>query len=346
VDKPLGQNEWGLNCVVLERLPSGTPVQMLCWVSTYEPAKGQSAKWFSVTIGAGPGVRAEAVGETAWVWSDYVSQPQPKVGACDHIGHEKDPAPTYPPPPPDLVFAIHGSCTTAGGTLTSTSSGFTPGGLLDISATYPNGKPYTNLTASGTVKKDGTITWRWPCQGDPAGTYSTQIVDRETARYVTASFTIDSAPTSSQPPSGNPPPAPTAKPAPPAPKPSAPPAPGPAPAPQHAVVVWDKVTNGATEMREDTPAYLSTVTHNYCKRDGCNLTGTDARTGTSLIAICQTTGDRTTNGQDNSTVDDSNPGLYSSSLWYKIRWSDGRLGYISEVWLEPTSRGGLGLPGC
>ena len=99
-------------------------------------------------------------------------------------------------------------------------------------------------------------------------------------------------------------------------------------------------------MREDTPAYLSTVTRNFCKRDNCALGGTDVGSGATLTAECTVLGDRTTNGQDNSTIDDGNPGLYTSTRWYGIRWGDGRFGYISEVWIASQHRGGLGLRPC
>lgn len=112
------------------------------------------------------------------------------------------------------------------------------------------------------------------------------------------------------------------------------------------IAVDNRVTNGAAQMRQDTPAYLSTVTRNFCKRDGCALLGTDVGSGAVLTAECTVLGDRTTNGQDNSTIDDGNPGLYSSTRWYGIRWGDGRFGYISEVWIAAQYRGGLGLRAC
>lgn len=125
----------------------------------------------------------------------------------------------------------------------------------------------------------------------------------------------------------------------------APPAPAPQPATRQ-ITVDNRVTNGASAMREDTPAYLSTVTRNYCKRDGCALAGTDIGSGAVLVAECTTIGTRTTNGQDGSSVDDGNPGLYSSTRWYGVRWGDGRFGYISEVWIRSADRGGLGLRAC
>jgi hypothetical protein len=150
---------------------------------------------------------------------------------------------------------------------------------------------------------------------------------------------------------GCPPPAPSPAPVPgpssPAP---APPSPAPAPGPSNPasvrLTVDNRVTNGSTQMREDTAAYLSTVTRNYCKRDGCMLGGTEVGSGAGLTAECTTLGDRTTNGQDNSAVDDSNPGLYSTTRWYGIRWGDGRFGFISEAWIAAGDRGGKGLRAC
>jgi hypothetical protein len=115
---------------------------------------------------------------------------------------------------------------------------------------------------------------------------------------------------------------------------------------ERTLVIYNKVTNGASAMREDTPAYLSTTTRNFCKRDGCALGGTDMGSGAQIVAVCQTGGARTTNGQDNSAIDDGNPGLFESTRWYLMRWGDGRTGYLSEVWVEPGYRGGMGLRSC
>lgn len=136
------------------------------------------------------------------------------------------------------------------------------------------------------------------------------------------------------------------QPQPPEPQPEPQPQPQPQPPPTKRITVDNRVTNGSTQMREDVPAYLSTVTRNYCKRDGCALSGTDVNNGAALTAECTILGDRTTNGQDNSSIDDGNPGLYTSTRWYGIRWGDGRFGYISEVWIASGHRGGLGLRSC
>ncbi|MEX5720017.1 hypothetical protein [Geodermatophilus maliterrae] len=289
-------------------------------------------------------VDGAAAGERGWVWSDLVSKPQPVTDECDHIGHENEPA---PPPPPPLNLEIVGTCTTAGGTLTSSSANFTAGGEYNVAATYPDGQPYTNLDTTGTVNSDGSLPWEWSCEGDPAGTYTTYLVDLATGRDVTATFTIDPAPEAPQAPQApeapSDPEAPTSDP-------GNAPGPGPAPAepqaPSEQVLIYNKVTNGSSEMREDSPAYLSTTPTNHCSENGCALSGTDMNTGATATASCQTIGDRTTNGQDDSTVDDANPGLFTSDRWYGIRWSDGRFGYLAETWTDPADRGGQGLPQC
>ena len=104
------------------------------------------------------------------------------------------PAPA-PTPSPKLSLAISGSCTSAGGTLTSTSSGFTAGGTASLRAWYPDGSEYTNIVHTSRVHSDGSISWQWPCTGDPAGTYSTEAVDDQTgAGTGPVYFTIGSPP--------------------------------------------------------------------------------------------------------------------------------------------------------
>ncbi|MFC8374017.1 hypothetical protein ACFUIT_39770 [Streptomyces sp. NPDC057239] len=115
------------------------------------------------------------------------------------------------------------------------------------------------------------------------------------------------------------------------------------------VTVDNRVTNGPTQMREDTdhPAYLSTRPVKKCKaqQPTCNVPG-DLTSGDRLIAVCQTSGDRITNGEDRNPDDDNNRGLDESTLWYRLRAPDGRTGYLSVIWLAGSDRGGLGLPTC
>jgi hypothetical protein len=114
---------------------------------------------------------------------------------------------------------------------------------------------------------------------------------------------------------------------------------------QQVVDVDNRVTNGRMVMQEDdVPAYLSTVAENHCA-NWCHVPGSDLRTGDRLGLVCQTVGQPTTNGNRQSPVDDANPALYESHLWY-YAVVDGKEGYISEVWISGDRRGGLGLPLC
>lgn len=128
---------------------------------------------------------------------------------------------------------------------------------------------------------------------------------------------------------------------------TSPPKTNPPPPSTRTLTIYNKVTNGATTMREDsTPIYLSSATLPKCKSQGCALPGTDMWSGHQIVALCHLQGSRLTNGQDNSSIDDNNPGLLTSTLWYRIRWSDGRVGYISEIWIAPGDREIQGLPTC
>ncbi|WP_226367282.1 hypothetical protein [Pseudonocardia sp. ICBG162] len=64
-----------------------------------------------------------------------------------------------------------------------------------------------------------------------------------------------------------------------------------------------------------------------------------------LPATCTVVGERMWNYNLDSPVA-HNPHRVESELWYRVTWPDGRSGYLSEVYLEPGSRGGLGLPAC
>jgi lambda repressor-like predicted transcriptional regulator len=112
------------------------------------------------------------------------------------------------------------------------------------------------------------------------------------------------------------------------------------------VTVQNKVALGATELVEDTsPAYLSAEPVAYCSRRGCRMEGTDVASGALLVAVCHVRGERMWNYNLDSPAAD-NPHRAASDLWYRLAWPDGRRGYLSEVYLDPASRGGLGLPQC
>ncbi|MGC4864734.1 hypothetical protein ACLQ3B_04770 [Micromonospora sp. DT53] len=113
------------------------------------------------------------------------------------------------------------------------------------------------------------------------------------------------------------------------------------------IEVRNEVTNGPIDTREDdVPAFLSTRPQPNCRPGDCRIAGTDLTTGMRITATCHTAGPRMTNGEDASEIDDRNPGLSTSSLWYKAQTADGKEGFISEVYIRPEDRGGLGLLRC
>jgi hypothetical protein len=117
--------------------------------------------------------------------------------------------------------------------------------------------------------------------------------------------------------------------------------------PRRAIVVDNRVTNGMG-MREDTsPARLTTQPWTFCTRRGCNIYGTERGSGQTYdAAVCQTFGERTTNGHDTDPSDDANPLRFESTRYYGVRLGDGTFGFVSEVWIRAADRGGSGLPGC
>lgn len=127
-----------------------------------------------------------------------------------------------------------------------------------------------------------------------------------------------------------------------------------APAPRHeasrgkVIRVYNRVTSGPRKMREDkTPVYLSTKPVIFCSDRNCRIPETNRQSGETYdAAVCQRVGERTTNGEDASRIDNHNPGLFSSRLYYGVRLDEDTFGYVSVVWINPKQRGGLGLPSC
>lgn len=138
----------------------------------------------------------------------------------------------------------------------------------------------------------------------------------------------------------------------PAPPVAAPPAPSPAPAPapsapRRVITVDNRVTNGMGMREDGTPARLTTKPWVRCGSRGCNINGTERSSGGQYdAAVCTTTGERTTNGHDTDPADDGNPERFESSRYYGVRLGDGTFGFVSEVWIRASDRGGLGLPAC
>lgn len=108
------------------------------------------------------------------------------------------------------------------------------------------------------------------------------------------------------------------------------------------VTIYNKVVLDEKSVREDSPAYLSTKTANYCRKIGCMTDGTAYGTGDQVRALCQREGEMTTNRYG----DTPNSANYDSDVWYLIRDSSGKTGYLSDVWIDPAQRGGYDLPPC
>jgi hypothetical protein len=128
-----------------------------------------------------------------------------------------------------------------------------------------------------------------------------------------------------------------------------------APEPQHeatpgkVIHVYNKVTSGSHRMGEDDKkVFLTTKPVGFCSERDCNIPGTRRETGDTYdAAVCQLEGEEEiTNGNDINKLDDHNPHVFDSRRYYGVRLDDNTFGYVSEVWIYPRDRGGLGLPVC
>jgi hypothetical protein len=126
-----------------------------------------------------------------------------------------------------------------------------------------------------------------------------------------------------------------------------PPSVAPPPPLRRVLTVDNRVTNGAGMREDSTPVRLTTKPWTFCGSRGCNIPGTERWSGgTYDAATCQTTGERTTNGNDHDPSDDGNPERFESTRYYGVTLADGTFGYVSEVWIRAADRGGLGLLQC
>jgi DNA-binding XRE family transcriptional regulator len=108
------------------------------------------------------------------------------------------------------------------------------------------------------------------------------------------------------------------------------------------VTVFNKVVLDEQNLREDSPAYLSKRPVNFCKKLGCIVPNTEYGTGDQIRALCQLQGEANTN----RFGDTPNKDNFDSTLWYLVVGPDGHTGYLSDVWINPTQRGGYELPAC
>lgn len=323
---------------IVDEVDQGTKVSMRCWIDG-GPGDGPSRRWFWVTEAPGGSPHP---GTTGYVWADLVWD-QIKVPAC---------APTLTEPANPLsaaeVTLSRGRSAPHGFYYIVQLRDFPAGWRATVQcldSSDPN-DVFAQFTltadASGASSRDDG------CYSAVSGGHwvFADGVQSNKANWSTIAPGPgpDPKPETNRPePNGG-----TGPPDQPGDGEQGPPEPPPNPQPpSRTIVVDNRVTNGPAAMREDdVPAYLSTQTRPTCRLNGCMIEGTMVGSGASMLATCQTHGSRMTNGQDNSSVDDANPGLYTSNLWYGVRWPDGRLGFISEIFIRTDHRGGLGLPGC
>jgi len=108
----------------------------------------------------------------------------------------------------------------------------------------------------------------------------------------------------------------------------------------------DTRTTSGPHVDQQYRAYLSTETIDRCRALGCAVPGSELVTGDRVTLTCLTRGQRVTNGNDASPLDDDNPLRVESTWWFGAVDADGQWGFISEVWVHPDDRGGGGLPFC
>jgi hypothetical protein len=82
------------------------------------------------------------------------------------------------------------------------------------------------------------------------------------------------------------------------------------------VTVSNLVTDGPHQAHEDAPVRLS-YAPKLCRSGDCFAPTPGLHSGDAMDHVmCQTAGDRITNGNDASRSDDKNPRLFESRLWY------------------------------
>jgi hypothetical protein len=112
------------------------------------------------------------------------------------------------------------------------------------------------------------------------------------------------------------------------------------------VTVSNKLVLGSSATYEALdPVVLSTSPENYCRPDTCAVAHTNMTTGDTLRVYCHVDGPTTTNINTSQPSDARNVARATSTLWYYGE-RNGTHGYLSEVWLQASDRGGLGLPTC
>lgn len=114
------------------------------------------------------------------------------------------------------------------------------------------------------------------------------------------------------------------------------------------IAVQNTVVESADGQELDKPLYLSRRPVPRCADppNNCAIPDSQISNNAVLTAVCYTLGAGMTNMDLRFLSTKNNPARVSSNTWYGVRAHNGELGYVSEVYLTPASRGGLGLGLC
>jgi hypothetical protein len=187
---------------VADVLPNNATVTMRCWEDggTVPGHSDTDRRWFYVTeVDDGLNPHPD---RSDWIFSGEIPVSEQVITpACSNEIINQYPYNPADPDPWNPKLAITGTCTTAGGTLHSTSYDFTPDNPFQITVTRPDGMAYplTPDESSGIVRSDGSIDWNWDCANDPSGIYTTVVTDVGSGGNDTGpvTFTIGAAPQTS-----------------------------------------------------------------------------------------------------------------------------------------------------
>ena len=119
------------------------------------------------------------------------------------------------------------------------------------------------------------------------------------------------------------------------------------PVPSAVIMVQNKVALGSDQwVEDDSPAYLSSKRIPSCAKNDCKLPGTEMASGVLLVAICHADGIMMYNYNLDAPESKTNPNRAESALWYQVVLPDGRVGFLSEVYVAASDRGGKRLAIC
>lgn len=113
------------------------------------------------------------------------------------------------------------------------------------------------------------------------------------------------------------------------------------------IEVQNKSAIGSQLVEDSSPAFLQSEPVTGCRMRGCVVPGSNVLySGDTLVARCWAKGAEFTNADLGSEGIQNNPGKATSDLWYWASMPGGISGFITEVYIAPQHRGGMGLPRC